>query len=479
MLFNQPLWGPWIKAQTCAQVDLFFSLSKPSAAGEAQQIRIRLRNNDEFDLKLTLTAHFKSLLGHVTESALTPVTVAAGKEVTPPELVLTPFPAQGGAQPEQLAQWGFKEINVERVDTNKKVGSCEAELFSITPILETIQHIQAVPIPADQSVVPVKVRPLLTKLKQQLRERVVDVINSSEMEAATPDEMAAGVEESLKGEGIVFGQKPGSYGDIQRITLKAFASHPELLQANIKLGIPCGDDTSLSVIRKSGRPWKPILIVEANDFSEVGGAQNSFGYATSAVTAAGEFFIVATDLTPACSKMERSVRYKVLRPGPEAHTPEFIANDKAMPACVSGSPLAYKLLSDTDGVTLSFTDGLGDQEIQPRVKYAFVGDKVMEVLTIEQSLLGFLDVWRQFKNPNDVKRWIESPATDIVSCRQTKLPTESIALNCQSCVTTCSPNRQCRWIVFVKSGEWFLAVNRRSDGFFVQHINLRPATCLE
>jgi hypothetical protein len=255
-------------------------------------------------------------------------------------------------------------------------------------IAETLASLRKIETEQFDAQIPRAAKPLLTRLKHQLRAFISDTINSEEGLQATPQYLQTKLLVRLQESGVKvqrweevayskdYFQKPYAYGDIYDITVEQPAGHPELLVATTTLGICCGEDTSLYLFKKDEGTWRLVLAQEANDYDKVSGGQGLFQYAISPTDAQGDFFVVTANVSPWCSSNWQSLRYKVLRAGPDPYQPRTILS--AEDTIYLGVDSPYEIHVKEKGFTLEFFGESNPEEITRKhvVSYRIKGDRV-------------------------------------------------------------------------------------------------------
>jgi hypothetical protein len=278
-------------------------------------------------------------------------------------------------------------------------------------VAQTVERLREIKTGQFDTKIPPAAKPLLTRLKHQLRDVVIETINQKSEREGTPQLLqevilvqlkAAGVNVQ-KREEVVYSenyfQKPYAYGDIFGITIEQPAGHPELLVATTTLGICCGEDTSFYVFKKDNGYWKLILLQESNAYDEVSGAQGMFQYAISPLDDKSDFFVVTANVNPWCTSNWQSIRYKVLRVGPSAYQPRIILSDED--TIYLGEDPPYQLHVEGNAFSLSFAsdefmdrmnngEELSEDEIASShvVKYRIDGNSAVRVPKTEASEKG-------------------------------------------------------------------------------------------
>lgn len=263
-------------------------------------------------------------------------------------------------------------------------------------IAETIASLRKIKTGQFEGKVPRAAKPLLTRLKHQLRAYISDTINAEEGLHAAPQDFQRRILTGLLESGIRiqsweevaysegYFQQPYSYGDIYDITVAQPDGHPELLVATTTLGICCGEDTSLYVFKREGTAWRLVLAQEANGYDEVSGGQGLFQYAISPTDAAGAFFVITANVTPWCSSNWQTLRYSILRVGPDPYQPRTYLNNEETIFLNDDPP--YKLEVKENGFRLEFDGECSSAEImdgQVARKHVIDGHVIGEACGIE------------------------------------------------------------------------------------------------
>jgi hypothetical protein len=281
-----------------------------------------------------------------------------------------------------------------------------------------MRHLQAIQIiDATPAQVPVAARPLLTQLKQQLRDLIAHTLNEPGHQTRTPKEIRAAVLEYLRRDGVDLNQPapgiaatPGPnsyrYGFLEDIRIEQPPGRWDMVAAIATLQIPCGDDSSLYVFEHTKREWKLVLAQEASDYAEISGTQGPFGYALSPAGDA-HWFLVTTHFTPGCASMWHSLRVNVLRPGPNASQPRVIF--QASQLARMDYPVQIGVDRERFRITFSGAQSL-DSTISVRkhvLEYGISGYHVLRVPPIALRPEDFLDEWLDLPWA-DASRWVST-----------------------------------------------------------------------
>ena len=255
--------------------------------------------------------------------------------------------------------------------------------------------------------IPDGAAPLITSLKHQLRDVVLNVLNSVSPEPACPDVARSIALSSLASQGVKVEQpdcdsvvQPTdeheyAYGDIHEIAVRRPTSDPDLLAITTTLGVCCGEDTSLYLVRRLGPRWALVITEEADGYTEVSGALGNFEYYIAEPDAEGNFFLVTANITPWCSSNWQELRYKVTRPGAGAQGQRILMTAKDV-VYLQDDPI-FKLSGGPTGFSLRFQ---AEYSLDPGIfarerilRYQVQGNQTLRVNPVAGSARDFLDEW--------------------------------------------------------------------------------------
>jgi hypothetical protein len=261
-------------------------------------------------------------------------------------------------------------------------------------IAETIHKLQQ--FRTENEDIPSAARPLLTRLKHQLRDFISAEINTQENRRKSAELLQASILSDLRASGVTvedpededasesYLDSSYTYGTVSEISIQRPHLHPELLAVTTTLGVRCGSDTSIYLFKKTGAQWDLVLAQEANGYEDVSGAQGMFDYAVSPPDAQNNFFVVTMNVNPWCTSNWQSLRYSVLRIGPNADQPQIMAKGKE--EIYLGVDVPYKLSVGHHWFSINFEgdasrDEIMNGEINTRhvVKYIINGEKVINL----------------------------------------------------------------------------------------------------
>jgi len=263
-------------------------------------------------------------------------------------------------------------------------------------------------------------RTLLTRLKHQLRDLITIRLNR-------PGGVVATLKSEITGELLSAGvavvdryagdyTRPAQdsseyvYGDILDIDIQRPDMHPDLVAATTRLGVCCGEDSSLYLFQRNNG-WSLILTQEANGYEDISGAQGWFDYRISPPDPAGGFFVVTVNVNPWCTSNWQSVRYRVLRPGADPFRLQVLLNEAE--TIYVGIDPPYTLDADASTFTLKFAayqDLNPDDFIRPHiVKYRVSTNSVRRIPPLAELPDDFLDEWLDLPW-NQAARWADPAA---------------------------------------------------------------------
>jgi hypothetical protein len=262
------------------------------------------------------------------------------------------------------------------------------------------------------SKIPPDVRDLLTRLKHQLRDLVGRTLDAS-VNATTPARAAqASISAALRREGVP-PPRPNddvhTFGNVISINITRPSGHPDIIAATTTISVHCGDDSSLYLFRREGEHWRLLLADEASGYEQVNGAQGSYNFRVSPPDARGDFFVVATEVTPWCTSAWQLMRYRVLRVGREAYSPRLLLRGEE--GIYLGFDLEGFLLSATArAFTLRFN---ASQELDPGIlvrphvlKFEVADERAERVAPVALKPEDFTDEWTHMKW-DEAARWSE------------------------------------------------------------------------
>jgi hypothetical protein len=266
--------------------------------------------------------------------------------------------------------------------------------------------------------IPDGAAPLITSLKHQLRDVVLNVLNARSPEPVSPDVAQSIALSSLASQGVKVeqphcndlatptGEQEYVYGDIYDVTIRQATSDPDLLVVTTTLGVCCGDDTSLYLVRRQGQHWALILAEEADGYTEVSGALGYFQYYVAEPDKDGQFYVVTAHVTPWCTSNWQELRYQVATPGPEPDHPTVLM--AARESVFLGDDTAFVLSGEPYGFCLKFRGEHSlDSGILIRdhiIRYHAEGNQLKRIDPVANSAEDFLDEW--IKMPwQDAARW--------------------------------------------------------------------------
>jgi hypothetical protein len=294
----------------------------------------------------------------------------------------------------------------------------EATTLDITGTVKALRQFR---LAGDDPSIPVKIRPLLTTLKHQLRDLISLTLNKYGAESKSLENVRKALLSELEKQGVAF-ERPDvvvvepdyvdhgyTYGDIHQIVIQKLADHPDLITATTTVGVCCGNDTSLYVYKRINEDWKLVIAQEANDYEDVGGAQGSFSYAVSPPSDDSQFYVVTKDVNPWCTSNWQAIRYQVLRQGPAPYQPRVLL--KQSDSIYLGNLSEGSISILPTGFAIEFDGGQRlDTGVLIRrhvVSYQVSGDRVQRVPPFAREPESFLDEW--FDLPwEEASKWTHS-----------------------------------------------------------------------
>ena len=251
-------------------------------------------------------------------------------------------------------------------------------------------------ISADDYRVPLRARPLLARLKHQIRDLISQALSAASAGQLDSVALRTRIWDQLTSRGVTIGQprehatsdndwqSKYGYGDLYDVEVKQPLRHPELIAVTTTLEIPCGRDSSLYVFRKSNLDWRLIIAQEANDYDLVSGAQGLFDYRISPGRFK-EFFVLTVNVNPWCTSNWQSIRYSALRPGQSAYEPHVLTSGNEI-IYLGVEPPPYKLVVKRKWFSIRFSGESSRSEIMSGItsrdhvlKYLIQGTRAVRI----------------------------------------------------------------------------------------------------
>ena len=310
--------------------------------------------------------------------------------------------------------------------------SFAAESAANEDIALTTQSLQQLRVDRQSPEIPAEVRPLLTKLKHQLRDLIGATLNSHASGTDNLARMRKILLEELAKHPLAYetpeivtisdddGEPDFTYGRLQQIAIDKPTDHPELIAVTISLSVVCGTDTSLYVFKKQKDRWPLAIAQEASDYEEISGAQGEFQYAISPPGSDGGFYVVTKNVNPWCSSNWQTIRYQTMREGSSPMQPKillqreepiFLGNGNS--GWVSISPSGFKLEFDA-------RQEFGEIVRRHIAAYEVAEDSVRRIPPFAHTPEDFLDEW--FSLPwNEASKWINPSASKTLHRLHTQI----------------------------------------------------------
>jgi len=235
--------------------------------------------------------------------------------------------------------------------------------------------------------IPPAARPLLARYKRHLRELAWAVVaqeGDPERAEARADRLFE--EMGVQDDGISFAY-PNTGSD--------------LIAATVSMAIPCGSDTALYLFRREENRWRLILAREGSGYKTVADALGVFGYGVSPADERGGFFVVTANVNPWCSSNWQSLRFDVLRPGPDPDHPRVLLRERR--TIFDPWDSGFQLTVTHAGFRLGY---LGDQSLDTGIlvrdhvdQYAVAGNEVRRLPPLAADAIGFVDEWKELPWP--------------------------------------------------------------------------------
>jgi hypothetical protein len=348
-------------------------------------------------------------------------------------------------------------------------------------VARTAESLHRVPVEDMDTDVPAAARPLLSRLKQELRALVAArLATAGERPAAAlrarliADLRPAGAR--LDAKGRTRNEEPAHrYGDILELQVEEPPAHPGLLTVAITLGIMCGSDTSLYVFRREAARWQLVLAQESNGYATVAGAQNLYDYELSPPEPGGGFFMATVSISAWCTSNWQGIRLELLRPGASPDQPRVLLDELQS---AFGEDYRLRVLG-RDVVSLVFQGNESldrDNVVREHVlRYKVAGDRVARIPPLARKPADFLDEWLDLPWPQ-AREW-SAPGLEEWHARLQR-QTASYSLK-DPAVRTGAAGLPGRWWVQLcldgkglPAGLYFL-ISRRGDLYRLEEVRTR------
>ena len=265
--------------------------------------------------------------------------------------------------------------------------------------------------------IPPLAQQLLPQLKSALRESILQSLNSHNVldpvilhDLILADLRTQGAALPDSGQNFADNANFERFGSLEDVQVQQPTRHPDLLAVVIRLGIPCGSDSSLNIYRRLGARWELLMVKESNDYTDVSGGQGSFEFAVSPPDEDGNWFVVTANVNPWCSSNWQMLRYQVLRPpsGPGDQPLEILTEKTGI---YMGNDKLYTLTIQKNGFAITNEDSQSlDSGILIRThihKYRVEANSVTRIPPLALAPEDFLDEWIGLKW-EEASRWVLS-----------------------------------------------------------------------
>jgi hypothetical protein len=360
-------------------------------------------------------------------------------------------------------------------------------------IQQTRKALQEIEIGDPDTIVPPRVRPLLTELKHQLRDHITESLNSNlsldhlQDPEKLQDILISELEHrSVRFEDAVDDQHP--YGAVIDITVERPEGQSQILAITSSISIPYGDDTSLYLYERDGMSWRLILALEENDYAEISSAQYGLLYAVSPADENESIFVATVHTTAWPVSNWQGLDFKVVRPQPDPYTPLVLLKQSEGVFLAVDTP--YKLTASKDSVTLVFQSHSFDYSIlvRPRImKFQIKGDHAKRIDPMAFDAQGFLEEW--ISQPwKEVVMWPHSKVLGNAEAWQTLLHDAQNSYSTEFGFVQSCGNESNRWQIKldfdfftdVKTPQYLLpeslyfVVIKSGSNYFIRSIDVNP-----
>jgi hypothetical protein len=243
----------------------------------------------------------------------------------------------------------------------------KSKASSLSLLRAIYDQIEAIKIKSYDPEIPVPLRPLLTSFKHSLRDVVTETITDDSGMWQSPAELRMLLLHKIRQAGMMlFNERHPkleheqsddtiqySYNEIKDIAVETPPGHNDLLAVTTSFWVMCGEDTSLYLYKRVSDGWRLVLAHEANDYSDVSGAQGDYRYSVSPCDREGKYFVVSANVNPWCTSNWQALRFVVFRPSSLPYSPKILLQGSET-IYIGVDPPLYKLSTTSDSFTLSF-----------------------------------------------------------------------------------------------------------------------------
>ncbi len=177
--------------------------------------------------------------------------------------------------------------------------------------------------------VPKPVRAKLTRLKHDLRDRIVAAMEQDADAEARPDAIKEAITLRFKKDGLTEHGREDYLRYARRFRVHAAEppGHPELRTVILEIGIPVGYDSSLYIFSRRASGWGLVLSSEVNGYASVQEAQAFFGYKVSPSAADGSWFVVTGSVNNYAVSAWQGLTYTAQVPSDDPERPRVMVRE--------------------------------------------------------------------------------------------------------------------------------------------------------
>ncbi len=242
----------------------------------------------------------------------------------------------------------------------------------VARVRSTIYGLNNIKVESDEPRIPSCAKPLLTKLKHELRDLIGLTLNDYK-KTDDPKRLQKLVIDRLKKGGIRINSNVDEvwaddivdilfpYGDIEDIEIKHPNNHPELLAVTTTISIGSTTDTSFYIYKTVKEHRELAFNFEAQNYDQMNGAHLELRYLFSPSGNNGDFFLFIADITPWFISNWHSIRFSVFKfENNLTEYKEIYSGDHEI--YLGGEPPVYRMLLTKEGFTLKFSGDFEDSE---------------------------------------------------------------------------------------------------------------------
>ncbi len=337
--------------------------------------------------------------------------------------------------------------------------------------------------------VPAEVQPLLTRLKSEIRALVLNELSKAPRDTALDlKAIRQSVITHLSNVNVIVGQVPAvqnggaaggapgtappaylrpDFGHIEELSLTVAARNPAVVRLLVRLGIPCGSDTSLTGLIKTNDSWTASFILERNNYPTIIQALGNLVYDISPPDENGVFTVVSTNAALSCQEQSSILELSAISVDPgrgkvlelfDANNPERLQKNVVTPKT--------DILAGFNDFEIKLRVGKFLNRAQPdrlrTLRFEVIDATLLQTAPSMKTtnITDFIDDWASLPWPI-AQKWVKGVAVSLIECRHSIINVAGLSASPPSVIGL--PQR---------CGEKsFLAVEIPSKGIFFITVN--------